>query len=85
MILQFRFHLVQSLANVNVISKLFGLSPLFADFENLTGKFNSIIVKTLKKIFCFFCDGVPFKLKKIKGNWVNNFSARIVRAFCYFP
>jgi hypothetical protein len=31
---------------------------------NSTGKFNSIIVKTLKPVLCFSHDGVPLKFKK---------------------
>ncbi len=31
------------------------------DFVNLTSKFNSIVVKTLKPILCFSYDGVPLK------------------------
>jgi hypothetical protein len=38
--------------------------PLFAEFVNSTGKFNSIVVKTLKPVFCSSRDGVPLKLKK---------------------
>jgi hypothetical protein len=33
------------------------------DFVNSTGKFNSIVVKTLKPVLCFSHDGVPLKFK----------------------
>ncbi len=35
------------------------------DFVNSTGKFNSIVVKMLKPVLCFFHDGVTLKFKKI--------------------
>jgi hypothetical protein len=31
------------------------------DFVNSTGKFNSIVVKTLKPVLCFFHDVAPLK------------------------
>jgi hypothetical protein len=34
------------------------------NFVNSTGKFNSIVVKTLKPILCSSRDGVPLKFKK---------------------
>jgi hypothetical protein len=35
------------------------------DFVSSTSKFNSIVVKTLKPVLCFFShDGVPLKFKK---------------------
>jgi hypothetical protein len=42
------------------------------DFVNSTGKFNSIVVtKILETDFCFFCHGVPLKLK-LKANLSSN-------------
>ncbi len=34
------------------------------DFVNSTGKFNSIVVKSLKLVLCFSHDGVPLIFKK---------------------
>jgi hypothetical protein len=34
------------------------------DFVNSTGKFNSLVVKTLKLVLCVSHDGVPLKFKK---------------------
>ncbi len=43
-------------------------SPSFAGIVNSTGKFNSIIVKTLKPVFHFSRRGVPLIKKKNKGD-----------------
>ncbi len=42
-------------------------SLLFAGIVNHTGKFNSIVVKTLKPIFYFTRSGVPLILKNNQG------------------
>ncbi len=49
------------------------------DFVNLTGRFNSFIVKIPKLVLCSFRDGVPFI--KIKNLPVISISIRIVLAY----
>jgi hypothetical protein len=50
------------------------------DFFNSTGKFNSIVVKTLKQVLCFSHDGVPSKFKK-KMRRHYSLTVRIVSAW----
>ncbi len=46
------------------------------NFVNSTGKFNSIVVKTLKPVLCSSRDGVPLKLKsKLGDNIVHQYGS----------
>jgi hypothetical protein len=46
------------------------VAVVLQDFVNLTGKFNSIVVNTMKPLLCFFPDVLP--LKHYKKNISSN-------------
>ncbi len=52
----------------------------FAGIVNLSGEFNSIVVKTLKLFFLLLLQGCPFKLK-IKQGRQDSLSVQIVWAY----